>query len=211
MRDALADAERRYSEVRLGAARILATDLPLISIQACNVSAKLPEIEERAATVIRRKCNAEIRRAIRQVEKTQAYLCLSHDTRMQKTRRRIFQKDVERCHQGLTRAFRKNRLVVPRHWPMHWSSGVYAPINTPHEWLPKRNKKKSEWARLAPGQNPEILTAKKQDDRAHKMVDALVRRQARKGKYLNDARFAGIYPAQFRGNSVIMKIEGRKS
>ena len=137
---------------------------------------------------------------------------------MQKTRRRIFQKEVERYHQDLTRAFHKDRLVVPRRWPMHWSSGVYAPINTPHEWLPKRNKKKSEWARLArdlkapaPRPNSEILTAKKQDDRAHKMVDALVRRQARKDKYLYDSRFAGIYPAQFRGNSVIMKIEGRKS
>jgi len=107
---------------------------------------------------------------------------------------------------------------VPRHWPMDWASGVYAPISTPHEWLPNKKKKKADWAHpvrgfgaSAPGQNPEILTAKKQDDRAHKMVDALVRRQARKGKYLNDARFAGIYPAQFRGNSVIMKIEGRKS
>ena len=226
MRGAKADAERRYSEVQPEAARILATDLPLISIQTCKVKAKLPEIEDRAATVVQRKCNAEIKKAIRRVEKTKAYLRVSDDIETQKQMRRIFQKDVERYHRGLTRGLRKDDLIVPRHWPMRWANGVYTPISTPHEWRPRWKKKalhqveagnKIDWARLtrdlgAPplGWNPKLLTAEKREDRGYKMVGVLIRRQAR-NKYLNDPRFAGVYPGQFRGDSDIMKLEGRKS
>ena len=212
MRGAKAHAERRYSEVQPQAARILATDLPLISVQACKVRAKLPEIKDRAATVIQRKCNAEIKKAIRRVEKTKAYLRVSDEIETRKQMRRIFQKDVERYHRVLTRDVRKDDLIVPRHWPMRWANGVYTPIATPHEWRPKRKRKalhqieagnKNDWARLtrdlgAPplGWNPKLLAAEKREDRGYKMVGVLIRRQAR-NKYLNDPALREFIPDSF--------------
>src|SRR5262249_53105127 len=133
MRAAIADAQHRYSQVQPLAARILAADLPLISIQVYRLRAKLPEIEDRARAAIQRKCNSEMKKAIRRVEKTNAYLRFSDDIETKKQLRRIFEKEIERRHRELTQAVSRDNLIVPRHWPMHWANGVFSPITTPHE------------------------------------------------------------------------------
>jgi hypothetical protein len=213
LKAAKADA-RRYSEIEPEVAKICDMGLPPISIQAHKAARHLPRIGRRVERLIRSKCNAEIKKAIRRVEKTRAHLCLCNDLEAENQSRRIFQRNTERLDRELKQAVARGDQVA-RHWPMRWTHGVYSPIATPHEWLPKRKKPTLDeieadgrvgWARLWADlgmphdqRGSRLLAAEKREQRAHKMINVLVRRQARR----NDPRLTGIYGSDSFGLNMV--------
>jgi hypothetical protein len=216
---AKAEAERRFVEE---GAKIYASNLPPISIQAHKAKAKT-DVGDRFTTAALRKCNSKIRKAIRRVEKTKAYLHLFDKNEIERLRRLSFQKEVECLDRGLRGAFLKDNLTVPRGWAMHWVQGVYIPIKTPHGWVPKRalptldeieGGNKRDWARLARDlrdplfQDNKLLVAEVREGRHHKLIEVLIRRRVKGRLRLGDHR---LMPGQFRGQSGIMELRNRKN
>jgi hypothetical protein len=216
---AKAEAERRFVEE---GARVYASNLPPISIQAHKAKART-DVGDRFTTAALRKCNSKIRKAIRRVEKTKAYLHLFDKNEIERLRRLSFQKEVECFDRGLRGAFLKDNLMVPRSWAMHWVQGVYIPMKTPHGWVPKRALptldkieagNKRDWARLARDlrdplhQNNKLLVAEVREERHHKLVEVLIRRRVKGRLRLGDHR---LMPGQFRGQSDIMELRNRKN
>jgi hypothetical protein len=199
LKAAKAEAERRYCE----------------AVPEAGFTRRHPRISDHAERRLRGKCNSEIRRAIRRAEKTRAGLSLSDDRAIEKQLRRIFRHKVKRLDRELKHDFGWTDSVVPRDWPMRWIHGLYAPIVTPHWWLPKRKRRTLDeteagstvgWARFAadlgaPHNAKLLAAAERKQRRADTMIEVLIRRNARR----NDPR-PPHGSGQFWGFSGIMNM-----
>jgi hypothetical protein len=224
LREARADAERRYGEFCQGRVRRYqrrVERLNPISIRASKLKKPTDPLSERDYDRLFKRLqepvNDEIWLAVRRVEKTKACREMYGQLAVQRQLRRIFEIDVARLDRVLKQITPKDDLVVPRGWPMQNRRGVYVPLlgppkarKTPKPSMDEQEKagKKADWARLKIDMgvplDREDRRAREKEDNASKAIETLVWRQNRKPTRLRT--FTDLRSGQIWANYGILKV-----
>jgi hypothetical protein len=222
LKEAKADAERRYDEFCQGRVRKYqrrVQRLNPISIRASKLRKPTDPLTERELDrqfkQLQGPVNDEIWSAIRRVEKTKACRGMYGELSEQRQLRRISEINIARVDRAVKAMTPRDELIVPRGWPMQNLRGAYVPLLGPPgaRKAPRPSPEKQEntgtradWARLKSDMGaplePKDKQAAEKEDKASKEIEALVRRQRRPLRLRTFADLRG----QIQANDDILKI-----